>query len=143
MYHHGWIMNRLSCSELRNWDLVDSSAPHIVGGWLAERSREPLYKLVKSRSLWERRIAILATFYISFACLMHKAIGWMLGEAGKRELAFSPGFWISTRRLCRELCCVMRLRNCFRQEENTTETENWLTLEAACLPINYFMRCPW
>jgi 3-methyladenine DNA glycosylase AlkD len=89
--------------RINNWDLVDLSAPQLVGGYLATRSRRLLYRLVKSKSLWERRISILATFAFirqgdfadSLALadqlladredLMHKAVGWMLREVGKRD----------------------------------------------------------
>ncbi len=89
---------------INNWDLVDISAPHIVGRHLQDRSRKILYKLARSSSLWERRIAILATFHFirreDFADtlkiakillhdehdLIHKAVGWMLREVGKRNL---------------------------------------------------------
>jgi 3-methyladenine DNA glycosylase AlkD len=89
--------------RINNWDLVDASAPQIVGAWLANRSRAPLRKLARSESLWERRIAIVAThhfirqgevtdtFDISDILindphdLIHKAVGWMLREAGKRR----------------------------------------------------------
>ena len=47
---------------INNWDLVDSSAPHIVGDYLAGRSKKPLYDLAGSGDLWERRIAVMATF---------------------------------------------------------------------------------
>jgi 3-methyladenine DNA glycosylase AlkD len=50
-------------ARINNWDLVDASAPAIVGGWLHDRSRAPLRALAKSPSLWERRIAIVATAY--------------------------------------------------------------------------------
>ena len=88
---------------INNWDLVDSSAPHIVGAWLFTRSRAPLRRLARSSSLWERRIAIIATqFFIrngdldeTFRIadlllsdphdLIHKAVGWMLREAGNRD----------------------------------------------------------
>ncbi len=88
---------------INNWDLVDVSAPHIVGHFLADKPRRPLYALVGSNSLWERRIAIIATFHFirgnDFADtldlserllgdkhdLMHKAVGWMLREVGKRD----------------------------------------------------------
>ena len=87
---------------INNWDLVDLSAPHIVGAYLLDKPRNILYKLVKSQSLWERRIAILATFAfiknnetkdtLKIAQillkdkhdLIHKAVGWMLRELGKR-----------------------------------------------------------
>ena len=89
---------------INNWDLVDISAPNIVGAFLLERSKKPLYQLAKSKSLWERRIAVLATFYFirsnKFADslkiagillrdkedLIHKAVGWMLREIGKRDI---------------------------------------------------------
>lgn len=89
--------------HINNWDLVDLSAPPIVGGWLLERSRSPLHKLARANSLWERRIAILATLnfirYDEFddtlaiaarllsdrEDLIHKATGWMLREVGKRD----------------------------------------------------------
>ncbi|MEJ2610832.1 MAG: DNA alkylation repair protein [Candidatus Thiodiazotropha sp.] len=88
---------------INNWDLVDSSAHHIVGGYLFERDREPLYRLVASSSLWERRIAIIATFHFikkdqfqdtvklskllltDRHDLIHKAVGWMLREVGNRD----------------------------------------------------------
>ena len=88
---------------INNWDLVDSSAPQIVGAWLADRSPAPLRRLARSQSLWERRIAIVATHHFirqgdletTFAVadilledthdLIHKAVGWMLREAGKRD----------------------------------------------------------
>ena len=96
--------------SINNWDLVDCSAPAIVGGYLLERDREPLYCLARSESLWERRIAILATFtfirYNQFADslaigrllledrhdLIHKAAGWMLREVGKRDQSVAEEF---------------------------------------------------
>ncbi|MFN7931648.1 MAG: DNA alkylation repair protein [Blastocatellia bacterium] len=95
---------------INNWDLVDVSAPHIVGAYLFDKSRQPLYKLVKSSSLWERRISIIATQYFirqnDFAetlqiaaqllgdkhDLIHKAVGWMLREVGDRDLAAEEAF---------------------------------------------------
>jgi 3-methyladenine DNA glycosylase AlkD len=95
---------------INNWDLVDLSAHEIVGAHLLNRSRKPLYRLVKSRSLWERRIAMVSTHAFirerdlreTFALaelllkdrhdLMHKATGWMLREAGKRDLDALRGF---------------------------------------------------
>ena len=95
---------------INNWDLVDASAGQIVGGWLHSRSHAPLVRLAKSRSLWERRIAIVATydfikrdefddtFRISDLLLkdqhdlIHKAVGWMLREVGKRDGAALRAF---------------------------------------------------
>jgi 3-methyladenine DNA glycosylase AlkD len=89
--------------KINNWDLVDSSATVIVGDWLQGRSREIIYSLAESDSLWERRIAIMATFIfirqndfddtLKIADLLmydphdliHKATGWMLREVGKRD----------------------------------------------------------
>jgi 3-methyladenine DNA glycosylase AlkD len=95
---------------INNWDLVDCSAPKIVGSHLLAREREPLYRLARSASLWERRIAVLATFAFigqgqcddSLAIgrllladredLIHKAVGWMLREVGKRDQAAATAF---------------------------------------------------
>ena len=90
--------------RVNNWDLVDSSAHKIVGDWLLERDKKILYKLAKSKTLWERLVAIVATGWFirsgklqdTFALsellvddsedLMHKAVGWMLREAGKKDV---------------------------------------------------------
>ncbi len=87
---------------MNNWDLVDSSAHLIVGDWLLTRDRGLLRKLARSKVLWERRVAMIATFAFIRAGesedavaiaglllgdshdLMHKAVGWMLREVGKR-----------------------------------------------------------
>jgi 3-methyladenine DNA glycosylase AlkD len=87
---------------INNWDLVDLSAEHIVGAYLDGTDHAPLYRLARSKILWERRIAILATFHdikrgnpdhtLALADilladrhdLIHKAVGWMLREVGKR-----------------------------------------------------------
>ena len=95
---------------INNWDLVDGSAPHIVGQHLLKRDRQRLYQLANSNSLWERRIAILATQHfirqnefadtVKIAALLlndkedliHKAVGWMLREVGNRDLAVEEEF---------------------------------------------------
>ncbi len=87
---------------INNWDLVDLTAPPIVGAYLADKPKDVLYKLAHSRNLWQRRIAIVATFYFIYQGeskttlelakillhdkhdLIHKAVGWMLREVGKR-----------------------------------------------------------
>jgi len=89
--------------RVNNWDLVDLSAPKIVGAWMLKRSRRPLHRLVTSPNLWKRRIAIVATHaFIRLGDfqetlllaqkllqdredLMHKATGWMLREVGKHD----------------------------------------------------------
>lgn len=90
-------------SRINNWDLVDCSAHIIVGRYLLAHPRDVLYRLVGSDSLWERRIAMLATFTFirhnqfedtlllterlltDKEDLIHKACGWMLREVGKRD----------------------------------------------------------
>ncbi|MFA5432377.1 MAG: DNA alkylation repair protein [Candidatus Paceibacterota bacterium] len=91
--------------NINNWDLVDLTAPNIVGAFLLENKKERkiLYSLVKSKNLWERRIAVLSTFTLlrnkeyedilkiaelllkDEQDLIHKAVGWMLRELGKRD----------------------------------------------------------
>ncbi len=89
--------------NINNWDLVDLSAPKIIGDYLINKNKSILLELAKSDNLWERRIAILSTFRfirnndfedaisISEALLndehdlIHKAVGWMLREIGKRD----------------------------------------------------------
>lgn len=97
-------------SWINNWDLVDLSAPNIVGTFLLDRSRADLNRLAKSKSLWERRIAIVSTLTfirhqqfeetLKLAAilrnddhdLIHKAVGWMLRETGKRDQAVLEEF---------------------------------------------------
>ncbi len=95
---------------INNWDLVDLSAPKIVGDFLMKMDRKPIYRLARSADLWERRIAILATFRFikerqfddtlniseillrDKEDLIHKAVGWMLREVGKRNLSAEEAF---------------------------------------------------
>jgi len=97
-------------SYINSWDLVDGSAHHIVGAFLMDKNKAPLYRLAKSENLWERRIAMVSTFYfikhdqfretLEIAKilltdpedLIHKAVGWMLREIGKRDLAAEETF---------------------------------------------------
>lgn len=89
--------------QVNNWDLVDSSAPHILGTWLLDKDPKILREFAKSQNLWEQRIAIVATYafirrgefdltlkiakyYLKHPHdLIHKATGWMLREVGKRD----------------------------------------------------------
>ena len=89
--------------RINNWDLVDRSAPYVVGGYLFNRSREPLYTLAKSKSVWERRTAIVSTYFFirqndiedtfKIAALLindkhdliNKAVGSWVREAGKKD----------------------------------------------------------
>ena len=95
---------------VNNWNLVDSSAAQVVGAHLLNRNRKLLYELVTSKSLWDRRIAVISTFAFirknDFTDifklseqlledrhdLMHKACGWMLREVGKRDESALKGF---------------------------------------------------
>ena len=97
-------------ANVNNWDLVDGSAPAIVGGYLLDRSRQPLEDWARSANLWERRIAMIATLHfirrddfkdtLKIALvlrddpedLIHKASGWMLREVGKRHLSTLNAF---------------------------------------------------
>lgn len=96
--------------QINNWDLVDSSAEHIAGAYLLNRKRDILRELAQSGLIWERRIAIMSTFHfikkgefgdtLEIADLLlddehdliHKAAGWMLREAGKRNLPLLENF---------------------------------------------------
>jgi len=88
---------------INNWDLVDVSAHHIVGEYLFNRDKKPIYILARSESIWERRISIMSTLYFitnndfndtlkiaevllkDKEDLIQKAVGWMLREIGKRD----------------------------------------------------------
>ena len=95
---------------INNWDLVDSSAHKIVGVHLLDKNKSPLYKLAKSKDLWERRIAIISTLHFiknqkfedaleiskqllnDKEDLIHKAVGWMLREIGKQAPVVERSF---------------------------------------------------
>jgi len=96
--------------NINNWDLVDLSAPNIIGHFLSDKKKNILYDLAKSNDLWERRIAIVSTanfirqeeFEDTLALseilledkhnLIHKAVGWMLREVGKKDKAVLEQF---------------------------------------------------
>ena len=96
--------------RVNNWDLVDTSAPKILGPWLFDRDRTLLYDLVGSDILWRQRVAMMATFYfikqkdffetLKIAELLidhphdliHKATGWMLREIGNRDRETEENF---------------------------------------------------
>lgn len=96
--------------HVNNWDLVDCSAPAILGGFLQDKSRKPLLRLAKSASIWERRMALVATQHFirlkefddtltisrlllsDREDLIHKAAGWMLREVGDRDEATLEAF---------------------------------------------------
>jgi len=95
---------------INNWDLVDCSALYIVGRFIEDRDKKTIFDLARSDNLWERRISIISTFYIikknkftlTFKIaeilkndkedLIHKAVGWMLREVGKRNLGKEKAF---------------------------------------------------
>ncbi len=96
--------------NINNWDLVDLTAPTIVGKYLINKDQSILYRMAKSNLLWDRRIAVLATFEFiknnryseslrlakmlidDKHDLIHKAVGWMLREIGKRDLKTEEKF---------------------------------------------------
>lgn len=96
--------------HINNWDLVDSSAGHIIGVYLADKDKQPIYQMAKSENIWIRRISVISTFPMIRAHefettlnvsrlllkdeedLIHKAVGWMLREVGKRDLPTEKKF---------------------------------------------------
>ena len=105
--HRAYLKNT---RRINNWDLVDVSAAHIVGAHLAASNIRLLVELAASKNLWERRIAIVATYHFirqgefrptlriselllrDSHDLIHKAVGWMLREVGKRDRAVLDSF---------------------------------------------------
>lgn len=103
---------------INNWDLVDVSAPRIVGAYLFARNKNPIYSLAESKNIWKRRIAIMATSYFisnnefintlkiaekllkDKEDLIHKAVGWMLREVGKRDPILEEEF---LKKHCKEM----------------------------------------
>lgn len=92
-----------NAKRINNWDLVDVSAPKIIGDYLLDKDKYVLYELARSENLWEKRISIISTFEFiknnrfddtlkiselllnDTHDLIHKAVGWMLREVGKRD----------------------------------------------------------
>jgi len=105
-----------NATRFNNWDLVDVTCHHIVGGWLLDKDRKPLYDLAVSSNLWEQRISIISTYKLlrnnDFEdCmniskillnhqhdLIHKAVGWMLREMGKRNFLVETEFLLENDR---------------------------------------------
>ncbi len=105
--YHFYMKNR---KYIRDWDGVDDSAPYIVGPYLLERDKTVLYELARAERLWCRRIAIVSTWWFirqgkiedtlkiakmliqDEEDLIHKAVGWMLREAGKRDIGALKDF---------------------------------------------------
>jgi 3-methyladenine DNA glycosylase AlkD len=97
-------------NRINNWDLVDVSCHKIIGAWLLDKNKDVLLKLAKSKNLWEKRIAIVSTYHfiqrhqfdytlrISEILmkdkhdLIHKGVGWMLRELGKRNIEVEESF---------------------------------------------------
>ena len=99
-----FYLKNIKRSRVNNWDLVDLSAPKLLGEYLLDKKKDVLYNLAKSENLWARRVAILSTltfikknnfidtlkiskiFIFDKEDLIHKAVGWMLREVGKKNV---------------------------------------------------------
>ena len=105
-----FYLKYLKAGYINNWDLVDLSTPQIVGAYLIDKPRNILQRLARSHNLWERRVAILSTFtfirhddFVDIFTLteklltdkhdlIHKALGWMMREVGKRSYRAEEDF---------------------------------------------------
>lgn len=123
-FEHGDVLARkkvfdtylANTKHINNWDLVDLSAPRVIGAYLLDKDRKVLFHLAQSTDLWEKRISILATFAFivlqkefrdTFGIaeillhdkhdLIHKAVGWMLREVGKRVSQEAEEAFLKTR----------------------------------------------
>ena len=99
-----------SLQYINNWDLVDLSAPKIAGAYLFKKDCKILYNMARSKNLWKKRVAMVATYYFikndrfdhtmdiakillhDTHDLIHKAVGWMLREVGKRDVEIEKTF---------------------------------------------------
>ncbi len=108
--HRIYSLYLVNTHKVNNWDLVDASAHKIIGPYLFEKDKSKLYELARSQNIWERRIAIMATYYFirhdqfedtmniaelllsDQEDLIHKAVGWMLREMGKKSFALLENF---------------------------------------------------
>jgi 3-methyladenine DNA glycosylase AlkD len=102
--------------NINNWDLVDLSCPYILGPYFFSRDRKFLYELSRDKNMWAHRLSIISTFYFiknkdlddtykiatillnNKEDLMHKAVGWMLREAGKRDKGRLEKFLIKNKK---------------------------------------------
>jgi 3-methyladenine DNA glycosylase AlkD len=118
--------------RINNWDLVDLGCLYMTGSYLFEKPRTILYKLAKSKIIWERRTAILSSCYLirkgdiddTFKIaemlvndkedLIHKATGWMLRFAGDKNRKSYWSFWINMQQQCPTLCYDTPLKNLTR-----------------------------
>lgn len=115
-HHEKSVIYRLyldNTKYINSWDLVDCSAYKIIGPYLEDKNKSPLYKLAKSKDLWERRIAIISTLHFIKSKqfedtleiskkllndeeeLIHKAVGWMLREVGKQNPKVEKSFLLN------------------------------------------------
>jgi 3-methyladenine DNA glycosylase AlkD len=136
--------------RIDNWDLVDRSAPHVVGGYLADKPRSILYKLAKSKNVWERRTAIVSTWFFirrnelddTFRIaelllkdkhdLIQKAVGSWIREAGKRDKKRLLDF-LDAHALIMPSAMLSTRRNAVGQLDKKTK-EKYLTLKKGTIP---------